>query len=89
MNSYNSHNNYYTRNRGQQHCHTAMPVQKPDCDCNDSVIMPRTNSDMMGMPIAMAYVPWQTCDDLYEPCKALYEGTAFVALNKPFCGVRG
>lgn len=41
------------------------------------------------MPIAMAYVPWQRWQDLYEPCKALEHGTIFKELDKPFLGKGG
>lgn len=32
---------------------------------------------------AMAYVPWQTLQELYEPEAALAIGTLFPELNKP------
>jgi hypothetical protein len=38
------------------------------------------------MPIAMAYVPWQKWQDLYEAPKALMRGTIFAQLDKPFTG---
>ncbi|MBS5078695.1 MAG: spore coat associated protein CotJA [Clostridiales bacterium] len=41
------------------------------------------------MPVAMAYVPWQTFHDKFELCKALEVGTIFPELCKPFCGKRG
>ena len=34
--------------------------------------------------VAMAYVPVQTDADMYEPCKALQQGTLFPSLDKPF-----
>ena len=43
-------------------------------------------------PLAMAYVPWQHFQSIYEPDKALQVGTVFPELNKPFLfiiGVRG
>lgn len=36
--------------------------------------------------IAMAYVPWQKMNQLYEPAQALRAGTLFPELEKPFCG---
>ncbi len=39
--------------------------------------------------IAMAYVPSQQFGGLYEPANALCQGTAFEALDLPFCGRRG
>lgn len=41
------------------------------------------------MPIAMAYVPWQKFNGLYEDLeKAFAVGTIFPELNKPFVGRR-
>ena len=40
-------------------------------------------------PVAMAYVPWQKLDKIYEDLDdAFHEGTIFPELNKPFCGRR-
>jgi hypothetical protein len=40
-------------------------------------------------PIAMAYVPWQKFDKMFEnPEKAYHTGTIFPELNKPFTGRR-
>ncbi len=40
-------------------------------------------------PIGMAYVPWQTWRNIYEPDKALQRGTIFEELDKPFYGAQG
>ena len=37
------------------------------------------------MPLAMAYVPWQKFENLYDPDTALARGTVFPALDLPFC----
>lgn len=40
-------------------------------------------------PIAMAYVPWQKFDKMYDDLeKAFHHGTIFPELNKPFTGRR-
>ena len=40
-------------------------------------------------PVAMAYVPWQTFDKMYEDLEQAYcIGTIFPELNKPFTGGR-
>lgn len=40
-------------------------------------------------PIAMAYVPWQSMDKMYDDLeKAFRAGTIFPELNKPFTGRR-
>lgn len=37
-------------------------------------------------PLAMSYVPWQPWGELYDEKVALERGTAFPALDLPFCG---
>ncbi len=37
-------------------------------------------------PVAMAFVPFQENNELYDDCKALERGTAFPCLDKPFLG---
>ena len=44
---------------------------------------------LRGLGLAIAYVPWQYCDQTYELEKALQWGTIFPELNKPFSGKRG
>lgn len=40
-------------------------------------------------PIAMAYVPWQHFEKMYEDLEKAYRiGTVFPELNKPFTGRR-
>jgi len=40
-------------------------------------------------PVAMAYVPWQRFDKMYEDLEKAYcIGTIFPELNKPFTGRR-
>lgn len=38
------------------------------------------------LPLAMAYVPMQQWEKLYEPCEALERGTLFCKLDLPFVG---
>lgn len=46
-------------------------------------------SDLRELPLAMAYVPWQHLDRIYENLEeALCVGTLFSELNKPFQGRR-
>lgn len=47
---------------------------------------PLQKADNEMYPIAMAYVPWQTWDNLYCPKEALKNGTMFCDLDKKFCG---
>ena len=44
---------------------------------------------MHDMALAMAYVPWQHFNTLYELPMALQIGTIFPELNKPFRGSKG
>lgn len=47
------------------------------------------NDEVRGMPIAMAYVPWQQWGDVYTAECALAHGTVFPELVKPWwicCG---
>lgn len=40
-------------------------------------------------PIAMAYVPWQKFDKMFDDLEKAYQcGTVFPELNKPFTGRR-
>ncbi len=42
-----------------------------------------------GLPVAMAYVPWQDWKCPYAPLKGLMRGTIFEDLDKPFLGKGG
>lgn len=43
----------------------------------------------MEFPLAMAYVPWQKFEKLYDDLEKAYcNGTIFQELNKPFTGRR-
>ena len=42
-----------------------------------------------GMPLAMAYVPWQNWQNIYDAEKGFCYGTIFQELNLPFLGVGG
>lgn len=41
------------------------------------------------LPIAMAYVPWQTWRQIYEAETGFLKGTIFQELDKPFFGKGG
>lgn len=44
---------------------------------------------LFGLPLAMAYVPWQRWNSIYDVCEALQRGTIFEELDKPFLGRGG
>lgn len=46
----------------------------------------KTESFPENFPLAMAYVPWQTWNQVYAFDKALTVGTLFPELDKPFIG---
>lgn len=65
----------------------------PSCGMMDDMGMDgacRSNnaSRYRDFPIGMAYVPWQTFKDIYEPEQSLEAGTMFAELDKPFLGRR-
>ncbi len=57
------------------------------CENNQCGDTPRDGC--AGMPIAMAYVPWQHFKKAYEPQRALMAGTIFPDLDKPLLGRGG
>lgn len=76
-------------NRGNVRRSVPVPQNGPSAryrqgDCGHS----RSDS-LNGMPLAMAYVPWQQWQNIYEPCRALERGTIFEELDKPFLGKGG
>ena len=48
-----------------------------------------SSNPMSGFPLAMAYVPYQSFEELNEPARALECGTLFKALYMPFTGRKG
>ena len=60
--------------------YVSRPQATPCCDREDS---------LDGMPLAMAYVPWQIWQRIYEAEKGFCRGTIFEELDKPFHGMGG
>lgn len=60
--------------QNQKYC---VCIEKTDTSCLETL-----------MP-AMAYVPWQTFENVFPLCHALQVGTIFPSLEKPFCGKGG
>ena len=54
------------------------------CLCSD-----KKDSCLETLVPAMAYVPWQTFDQVFSLEHALKGGTIFPCLEKPFCGKGG
>ena len=58
-----------------------VPVEKP-CGCGGD--NGYTEHDFVP---AMAYVPWQEWQNIYEAEKGFHKGTIFEELDKPFRGI--
>lgn len=88
MQNYRYNSADYARRRPyRQTSPVTAPRSESSCPvCHDN----RTDSDeLQGMPIAMAYVPWQKWRKLYEAEKGFCRGTIFEELDKPFRGTGG
>ena len=73
MQNYRNNGMAYTNQRQTPVC----VVEKPKKD------------DLYGMPLAMAYVPWQKWQHIYDAEKGFCYGTIFQELNLQFFGVGG
>lgn len=60
-----------------------------DCNCRPKPSSPVKRDPLQGMPLAMAYVPWQDWKNVYCQEKALQRGTIFEELDLPFEGRGG
>lgn len=58
----------------------AYHTTSPCCDRAD---------ELEGLPLAMAYVPWQNWKEIYDLEKGFSSGTIFHELDKPFLGRGG
>lgn len=54
-----------------------------NCGCNRTASK-EAEDPLKGMPLAMAYVPWQQWECPYDASKGFCRGTIFEALDKPF-----
>lgn len=77
-------------NRPQREA-ACQPQRESSCQekeivcCNDK----GSYDELRGMPLAMAYVPWQKWCNIYEADKGFCHGTIFKELNMPFRGIGG
>ena len=74
----------------------AMPAAEAihhsrDCDrCSSNTNNGNIDRNSIdNLPVAMAYVPMQRWERVYEPERGLKEGTMFPELNLPFKGYQG
>lgn len=75
--------NYRVNNSCNTDCNQYMCDNMSKEDCSSL-----GKDEISGMPLAMAYVPWQRFCNLYEECEAIYHGTIFHDLDLDFCGMR-
>ena len=66
--------------------HMSMTAEERKCGCTGEQQQDRALS---ALPLAMAYVPFQTWETPYELMEGLRQGTIFPSLDKPFLGSRG
>ena len=78
MPNYRYHTPDYMRRSG---CGRPAQVQPVCCSS------PNEYDELSSMPLAMAYVPWQEWQNIYEAEKGFHRGTIFEELDKPFKGI--
>ena len=93
MQNYRSNTNDYMR-RGNygQGCrmnNSNKPVSAPCPSYAETSPCCDRDDALEGMPLAMAYVPWQNWRRIYDTEKAFCRGTIFEELDKPFRGMGG
>lgn len=72
-----SSGNYSSDSHYSESTHYKHCEKKSDCD------------ELHGMTLAMAYIPWQEWQNLYDADQGLHKGTIFSELDKPFLGTGG
>ena len=80
-------------NRMNQRCVTPCRDNRPSGVVGGIVVQNRTDAcdkenAIQGLPVAMAYVPWQEYGNLYPVSQAFRAGTLFAELNLDFMGRR-
>lgn len=65
------------------------PTPEPEMPQVSNICCNVTTDMLDGLPLAIAYVPWQDWKCIYDPLKGLLRGTIFEELDKPFIGKGG
>lgn len=78
----NTSNNMRYQRQGYFNSNYASCVNQA-CPCQ------REQDVLFDLPIAMAYVPWQKWEKIYDIQKGFQQGTIFEKLDKPFRGKGG
>lgn len=87
MPNYRYNTQDYMRRRPRPQNIAPMAEARPGTPC--SACTEGRYDELSEMPLAMAYVPWQTWCNLYEAEKGFCRGTIFEELDKPFKGIGG
>ncbi len=89
MQNYRYNSSDHMRRRAYPQTGSAMAVPRKETSCPVCRTDRSASCELQGMPLAMAYVPWQKWQKIYEAEKALCRGTIFEELDKPFRGIGG
>ncbi len=89
MPNYRYNSQDYMRRRGCGSPMAPSPAVCPEAACPVCRDTRNTYDELSSMPLAMAYVPWQEWQNIYEAEKGFCCGTIFEELNKPFRGIGG
>ena len=74
-------------NRFQRACCGGAEDVRSRSVMRERASMPNTADDCLAsLPLAMAYVPSQRFENLYEACDGWHRGTIFADLDKPYEG---
>jgi hypothetical protein len=66
--------------RNQEEPYVGMPLPALGGKMREPMMM----DPLAELPLAMAYVPWQSWCETYKPAQALHRGTIFPELDLPF-----
>ncbi len=69
-------------------CNYRTDIQSDNMSINTVYKMKKNDEIWSNMPVAMAYVPRQHYNQMFDLGKALKMGTIFPELCLPFCGKR-
>lgn len=65
-----------------------MRILNGDVMNNNECFLENRYKGIDSFPVAMAYVPWQYWENIYDADKGFKCGTIFKDLNKPYTGCR-
>ena len=76
--------------RGNECCNERrMPERRETREEREGCECRHRKDKLEGMPLAMAYVPWQKWCEIYDVCEGFRRGTIFRELDMPFKGKGG